>query len=130
MRWPGKIKAGGTTTQAAITMDWTATILSAAGATPDQKYPLDGMDLMPILTGKQGVSERTMYWRTFQREKQKAVRMGEWKYLQDGKGEYLFNLAVDQQEKNDVKAGQEAIFNQLKKQNADWEKTVLQPLPL
>ena len=93
-------------------------------------FPLDGTDLMPILTGKKKDVERTIYWRTFQRNKQKAMRDGEWKYLQDEKGEYLFNLVADQREKNDLKEEQQAIFNRLKKKYAQWEKTVLQPIPL
>lgn len=130
VKWPGKIKEETITDQAAVTMDWTATILSAGGGKTHKNFPLDGIDLIPILTGKKKITQRTIYWRTFQRDKQKAVRMGEWKYLQDEKGEYLFNLVADQEEKNDLKAQQQDIFNRLKKQYADWEKTVLQPIPL
>lgn len=130
VRWPGKINAGSTTLQVAITMDWTATILKAAGAKPDKDYPLDGIDLMPVLTGKDKNIDRTLFWRIFQRSKQKAARDGNWKYLQDENGEYLFNLAADEGEKNDLKAKEETIFNKLKKMYADWEKTVLKPIPL
>lgn len=130
VRWTGKINPGLLTQQAVITMDWTATILSAGGAKAHPDFPLDGIDLMPILTMKKKNIERTFYWRTFQRNKQKAIRMGKWKYLQDEKGEYLFDLATDQPEKNDLKATQQAIFNRLKKMYAQWEKTVLQPIPL
>ena len=48
VRWPGKINAGITTQQVAVTMDWTATILKAGGAKADKDFPLDGIDLMPI----------------------------------------------------------------------------------
>ncbi len=130
VRWPGKINPGLLTEQPVITMDWTATILSAAGAKPRPDFPLDGIDLMPIFTLKKKNIERSFYWRTFQRSKQKAVRTGAWKYLQDEKGEYLFNLATDQQEKNDLAAKQPDIFNRLKKMYAQWEKTVLPPIPL
>ena len=130
VRWPGKINAGGITQQLAITMDWTATILSAAAVKANKDFPLDGMDLIPILTGKKKNSERVFYWRTFQRSKQKAIRDGNWKYLQDETGEYLFDLMADQGEKNDVKAKEDSIFNRLKKEYASWEKTVLQPIPL
>lgn len=130
VRWPGKIKGGIITQQAAITMDWTKTILSAGGAKASKNFPLDGVDLMPIFTGKKKNIERTFYWRTYQRNKQKAIRYGNWKYLQDEKGEYLFDLGTDEAEKNDLKAKEETIFNLLKKKYADWEKTVLQPIPL
>ena len=42
VRWPGKIKPG-TTDQVIITMDWTTTIATVAGAKP--KFPFDGEDL-------------------------------------------------------------------------------------
>ncbi len=130
VRWPGKINEGNITQQLAITMDWTKTILSAGGAKAHKDFPLDGIDLMPILTGKKKNIDRTLYWRTFQRNKQKAIRDGNWKYLQDEKGEYLFNLNADREEKNDAKAKEATIFNRLKQKFAGWEKTVLQPIPL
>ena len=127
IRWPGKIKAGMITKQVAITMDWTATILSAGGAKAPIAFPLDGIDMLPICTGKAKVIDRTFYWKRFQANKQKAIRDGQWKYLQDEKGEYLFDLANDQPEKNDVKEKHKDIFDRLKKKYADWEKTLLQP---
>lgn len=130
VRWPGKFKADNITQQVAITMDWTKTILSAGGAKAHKDHPLDGIDLMPVLTGKKKKIERTFYWRTIQRSKQKAIREGNWKYLQDEKGEYLFDLLSDPGEKNDMKAKKEVIFSRLKQKLADWEKTVLQPIPL
>ena len=130
IRWPGKIKAGITTQQVAITMDWTATILAAAGAKMDENFPIDGIDLMPVLTGKRKNIDRTFCWRTFQRTKHKAIRDGKWKYLQDEKGEYLFDLNADQEEQKDVKTQQPKRFERMKAKFAKWEKTVLQPIPL
>jgi len=130
VRWPNKINAGITTQQVTITMDWTTTILSVGKAKANSNFPLDGIDLMPIMTEKKKTVERTIYWRTFQRAKQKAIRDGKWKYLLDEKGEYLFDLLADQGEKNDLKEKQGIIFNRLKKRYAKWEKTVLQPIPL
>jgi len=130
VRWPNKINAGITTQQVAITMDWTTTILAAGKAKATKSFPLDGINLMPIMIQKNGTAERTLYWRTFQRSKQKAVRDGKWKYLQDEKGEYLFDLLADYGEKNDLKEKEKVIFNRLKKKYANWEKTVLQAIPL
>ncbi len=129
-RWPGKIKPGQITRQISVTMDWTITIMAAAGAKPDPDFPLDGENLLPLLTGNRAENERTLYWRTTQRVQQKAMRMGEWKYLQDAQGEYLFNLAVDEKEKKDRKSGEAKIFQRLKQMYAAWEKTVLPPVPL
>jgi arylsulfatase A-like enzyme len=130
VRWPEKIKPTQVTDQVAVTMDWTATILKLVGAKSQKRFPLDGIDLMPVLTNKTNTIERTLYWRTFQRTKQKAIRMGDWKFLQDENGEYLFNLRNDQVEKNNLKDQNSAMFLKLKEKYAAWEKTVLQPLPL
>lgn len=130
VRWPGKIAARTSTNQMAITMDWTATILAAAGAKPDPAFPLDGIDLMPLLTGKQQETPREFYWRNFQRNQQKAIREGNWKYLQDKDGEYLFNINDDPGEKNNLREKEQTIFERLKKKYAEWESTVLTPIPL
>lgn len=50
-RWPGRIPAGHTSSQPAVTMDLFATILKAAGAAMPDNRVLDGRDLMPLLTG-------------------------------------------------------------------------------
>lgn len=128
VRWPGKIIAGAVTPQVAVTMDWTATILSVAKSKPHPQFPLDGIDLLPVLTGKSKTVERTIYWRVSRPEKQKAIRDGKWKYLQDEKGEYLFDMSADEQEKKDVKSEQQTAFNKLKEKYTQWEKTVLNPI--
>ncbi|MGZ5221108.1 MAG: hypothetical protein ACXWC7_13560, partial [Chitinophagaceae bacterium] len=116
--------------QVAITMDWTATILALAKAKADPGFPLDGIDLAPVITGKKEPIERTFYWRMFQRNPQKAIRDGNWKYLKDDKGEYLFDLLADAGEKNDLKEKEQIVFERLKQKYSDWEKTVLEPVAL
>jgi arylsulfatase A-like enzyme len=88
------------------------------------------MSLLPFLTGERNMMPRTFYWRVFQRNQQKAMRDGDWKWLQDEKGEYLFNVAKDPGEKNNLKEKETAIFDRLKKKYEQWETTVLKPVPL
>ena len=131
VRWAGRIKENSVTNQVVTTMDWTATILSLAKAEAEPKFPLDGIDVMPIMTGKKKETERTLYWRISQRKQHKAMRDGKWKYFQDEKGnEYLFDLSVDPKEENDLKGQQPGVFNKLKNKYSEWEKTVLKPIPL
>ena len=111
-------------------MDWTATILAVAGSRQDLEFPPDGINLLPIVTGKQKNTDRTFYWRLFQENYQKAIRDGKWKYLSFQKGEFLFDLAVDPGEQNDLKEKFPEKFNQLKKKFQDWEAGVLSPVPL
>lgn len=131
VRWPGKIRPGAVSSQQVITMDWTATILAAGGASAHKDFPLDGTNLLPLLTSKQKEKERTFYWRTRnQKSNQQAVREGRWKYLKDERGEYLFDLLADESEKNDLKATHALIFQQLKEKWAQWNGSMLQPVPL
>lgn len=131
VRWPGKIQPNTVCEQVAITMDWTKTILSIAGADKRSSVQMDGIDLTPVLTGKAKESNRTLYWRIFQRNQHKAMRDGKWKYIKDEKGtEYLFDLSLDPSEKNDLKTKQTKVFNQLREKYRLWEATVLQPVAL
>lgn len=129
VRWPGKIKPATVTKQVATTMDWTATILTA-GKARVSKDSIDGIDLMPVMRGQSPEIERTLYWRLAQRAHQKATRSGDWKFVNDGKGEYLFNLATDQAEQHDVKEKYPDLFSTLKSRYEEWESTLLQPIPL
>jgi arylsulfatase A-like enzyme len=129
-RWPGMIPAGSRTDQVAVTMDWAATLLGLAGAHAPRTAPLDGIDLVPALTGAGAPAGRDLFWRISQRRSQKAMRSGDWKYLQTDAGEFLFDLAADAGEKRDRKADQPAMLAQLKAKYAAWEGEVLAPIPL
>jgi arylsulfatase A-like enzyme len=122
VRWPGTVPAGRVTEQAAITMDWTATILAVTGATADPAYPLDGDNLMPVCTGERRSYDRALCWRTIERA---AARVGDWKYLADKDGEYLFDLSVDPGEKDDRRRRQADTFEQIKQQYLTWNGTML-----
>jgi arylsulfatase A-like enzyme len=126
-RWPGQIAPGSSSGQVAVTMDWTATLLALAGARPTQ--PLDGIDLMPALTGSPS-SDRDLYWRISQRRQEKAMRAGKWKYLRKADGEFLYDLAADPGELQDRRAAEPAVFAALQRKYAAWEAEVLPPLPL
>jgi arylsulfatase A-like enzyme len=118
--------------QVAITMDWTATILAAAGGKPDPNYPLDGIDLMPIIRSASprppiSASPRLLFWRT---SIQDAALHGRWKYMRDGQTEYLFDLSVDEREQANFREQNPAVFKQLKEEFTKWDATVLaRPAP-
>ena len=128
-RWPGVIPAGGASDQVCVTQDWTATLLGVAGAEADPRAPLDGMDLLPALTGSPPVA-RDLYWRITQRAQHRAMRRGDWKYLATPEGEHLFDLAQDQGEATDVSGQQPDRLAQLKAAYTAWERGVLAPVPL
>jgi len=126
MRWPARLPKGKTTKQVGITMDLTATFVAAAGAKPAKDRPLDGIDLLPMLTGKRGEQQRTLCWRIDRdSRKQKAVRHGDWKYVHDGGYlEFLYNLKNDIGERKNQAFREPKVLADLKKRLADWEANV------
>jgi arylsulfatase A-like enzyme len=127
-RWPALIPAGSRTDQVSVTMDWSATMASLAGAIVPNR--LDGMDLTPALTARAAPVDRELYWRISQRRKHKAVRRGQWKYLHTEAGEFLFDLGSDPGERANQRAERPAELETLKGMMARWESEVLQPIPL
>jgi arylsulfatase A-like enzyme len=133
-RFPGVIPTNAETHQVAITMDWTATMAKLAGAKPPKNRPFEGIDLLPILSGKKQNVNRTLFWRSvnFSFEKlQRAVRDGNWKYIEELKGKkdsYLFDLSADIGEAKNLTDENPKLVAKLKKKLDRWEADVDPPL--
>jgi arylsulfatase A-like enzyme len=122
VRWPGVVPANRVTGQMAITMDWTATILAAAETTAADGYPLDGIDLLPMLKGGSPVRDRTLYWRM---RTQDAVREGKWKYFREGPRRLLFDLSVDEHEQADFSKKNPDVLERLSAEFKKWNDQML-----
>ena len=122
VRWPGVVPASRETSQMAITMDWTATILAAAHTQPAKDYPLDGIDLLPFVTRAAPLRERTFFWRIGEQD---AVRQGKWKYLRYGEDRMLFDLSVDEREQADFSETHSDVFERLSAEFAKWDQQML-----
>jgi len=118
-RWPESITAGATTIQAAITMDWVATMLDAAQVAPHPDYPLDGISLLATFADPSRVVPRELFWRMKHRD-QRAVRSGPWKYLAQDGFEYLYDLARDPRERANLARREPARFEQLRDRYTSW----------
>ena len=127
VRWPARAPAGATSTQVMTSMDFLPTLLAAAGAAPDPRFPPDGMNLLPVLTGAAPVVPRKLFWR-FKASEQAAVRDGDWKYLKLGGREHLFDVAADPRERAELKDLHPAVFERLKAEYAAWNADML-PYP-
>jgi arylsulfatase A-like enzyme len=116
-RWPARIAPGGVSAQHHLTMDWTATLLDAAGVAPQADFPLDGVSLLPVLADPVHAFERPMFWRMKHRQ-QRAWRAGRWKYLKVDAHEYLFDIETDERERaNRAKVDPQ----RLQQMRAAWE---------
>lgn len=124
IQWPGRIPAGKTTEQVCISMDWMPTLLASAGIKPAADYPLDGMDLSPVLTRSAKPVARKLFWR-YKFHSQSAVRDGDMKFLRIGKNTFLFNLAEDQLERANLKDKKPEVYEKLMADWETWNKTML-----
>jgi arylsulfatase A-like enzyme len=126
VRWPGVIPAKRITHQAAISMDWTATILAAAETKPAEGYPLDGINLLPSIRGATPIQERAFFWRIYDQD---AVRKGNWKYYRNGERHSLFDLTYDQHEQADFGKKNPAMLERLTAEFDVWNQQMLPRLP-
>jgi arylsulfatase A-like enzyme len=99
-------------------MDWSATMIAAAGGRPTAEYPLDGEDMRDVLALKRKSFDREFYWRTY---KQGAMRSGKWKYVREGKTENLYDLSVDEHEQADFGSAEPETLKRLRSAFQRWE---------
>lgn len=124
--WPGRIPEGKTTPQVALTMDMTAIMAAAAGVKTPR--PLDGIDLLPQITGEAKPVKRTVFW-SYKRAQTRrwAAREGDWKYVSDNGTEALHDLAKDEQEEHNVLAPEPVRARRLRDLLAAWKRDTAAP---
>jgi arylsulfatase A-like enzyme len=122
--WPAGIPAGAVSDQVAITMDWFATLLDAAGVAPDQDHPPDGMSLLPVLTGAATPMPRRLFWR-YRMNAQRAMRDGDFKYLKIRDNTFLFNVVDDPRERANLKQLRKDVFDRMETEWHTWNATML-----
>lgn len=121
--WPAVIAPGRESTQQCLTMDWTATLLDAAGVAAHPDYPLDGVSLLPVLRAPGQEFARPVHFRMNHRG-QRALRDGDWKYLRVDGHDYLFNIPADERERANVGGRQPARLAELRAAWEAWNATM------
>ena len=104
-RWSGKIPAGKTYDKPVSSLDIFGTAAAAAGLSVPKNRPIDGVDLLPYLTGANtGRPHETLFWRQGRRT---AIRVGDWKLVLNPRGRsevewQLYDLAKDPSESKNL----------------------------
>ncbi len=122
--WPSRLPAGVVSDQVAITMDWFATVLEAAGVAPDPKHPPDGISLLPVLTGSGDPVPRKLFWR-YRLNRQRAMRDGDSKYLKIRDNRFLFNVVEDPRERGNLRDLRKDVFDRMEGAWHAWNATML-----
>lgn len=137
--WPGHLKPG-VFAQPAIQLDLTVTALATAGVQASPEWGLEGMNLLPFLTGeKTGSPHDALYWRFGQ---QMAVRLGDYKLVrydsnadtltgarnQPVTAAKLYNLAADIGETKDLAAAMPDKVKELQSRWDAWNVANIKPL--
>ncbi len=139
MRWPGVITPGQSYGAPVSHFDIFATAAAVAGVPVPRDRIIDGANLLPFVRGQaQGVPHRELFWRSGD---YRVVRQGDWKLQVTNlpQQDWLYNLADDPGERNNLAASQgakvaelKALLNQFNAQQAKplWPSLAEAPIPL
>ena len=128
MRWPGVLPQGASVAAPVSHFDIFATAAAAAGQKLPADRVIDGIDLLPFVTGQAGGRPHdTLFWRT---DSYRVVRTGDWKLqvTERPRQDWLYDLASDPGEKNNRAAAEPARVAAMKAQLAEWDKAQRKPM--
>lgn len=126
MSWKGVIPEGMTYNKPISSLDIMATIVAQNDIEINEKRPLDGIDLIPFLTGKNtGEPHDYLFWRKWEQNAM-AIRHGNLKLVAnknkaDVKPE-LFNIQNDGAETRNLKSSETATSKALYSEWKKWNK--------
>jgi arylsulfatase A-like enzyme len=128
-RWTGHLPAGAVYESPIIQLDILPTCLAAAGEEIDPEWNLDGVNLLPYLTGENdAIPHETLYWRFGD---QWAVRHGDLKLVvaRGGSGSpELYDLAADIGETKNLAAERPDAVEKLQSLYSAWNAEQAEPL--
>ncbi len=124
--WPGHIPSGNRNAQPLHMIDWYPTLIKLAGGSLQQKLPIDGHDIWPVLTQAAKSPHETLFLPGMAPD-QAAIRRGDWKLLQKSgtKEVELYNLASDLGEKHNVAAEHPDVTKEMQALLDGWLKNAV-----
>jgi len=124
VQWKGHLPAGKVDDRPVTQLDVLPTCLAAAGTPADPAWHLDGVNLLPFLTGENPARpHETLYWRI---DGMWAIRQGDLKLVsaKPGRAPELYDLATDLSEEHDLAAAQPAKATELKRLWDEWNTSL------
>ncbi|MEW4529335.1 sulfatase-like hydrolase/transferase [Maioricimonas sp. JC845] len=118
VRYPPRIPAGSVSDEFLTSLELVPTLLNLAGVEPPEDVILDGFDMLPVLAGESPSERQTMFWKRRQKE---AARVGDWKWVRNESGEFLFNLADDVAEKKNLIDERPEVAGRMRDHFRHWQ---------
>jgi arylsulfatase A-like enzyme len=136
VRMPGRVAAKTECDVPIISQDLYPTLLELAGVPLPAGQAVDALSIVPLLDRKGALPERPLFWHYPHYSNQGgrpggAMRSGPYKlveFFEDSKVE-LYDLASDPGEQHDLAAAQPERAEAMRKQLADWRKSVDAQMP-
>ena len=132
MRWPDRIEAGTEYQRPVTHIDIFSTIAAAAEVNVPADREIDGVDLLPFVTGDRSEDpHEAIFWRT---GTYRAVRSGDWKLQLSDPDEtpFLYNLADDPTEQNNLATTSpmelKRLKNLIQEGMSNWQPPLRPPL--
>ncbi|MGM0530882.1 MAG: sulfatase-like hydrolase/transferase [Bacteroidota bacterium] len=127
VHWPSKIEGGIEFDGLTSALDIFPTSLDAAEAPESAFEKLDGVSLLPFLSGeKEGDPHEELFWR---KDQAAAARVGDYKLIRvERLGYRLYNLEENLDETNNLTDVENEKFELLKEQIGQWEDQLIEPL--
>jgi arylsulfatase A-like enzyme len=121
------VPVGTTSDTPVVSTDLLPTVFAAAGAPAPDGRPIDGCNLVPLLSRGETPPRDTLFWHYPHYSNQggfpgSAVRMGNWKLIQrlETGRLHLYNLRDDPGERNDLAAAEPERAAQMKTRLHAW----------
>ena len=125
VNWPGVISPGSVFDGATSSLDVFPTVCAAAGIDVPDSFQLDGVDLIPYLTGEQvGSPHETLCWSNGPNI---AVRQGDWKLIKSHDHVWLFDLSQDLRERNNLAETLPDKVQELERVHKRWKSEMAEP---
>ena len=123
---PSKVKGGTKFNGLTSSLDIYATVLDIAGVQPSAEKPLDGVSLIPFLTGlNKGNPHEKLFWR---KENMAAARIGDYKLIRvKGVPSVMYQMDENPGETDNLVESQPAKMKMLNKELEKWEKGLVHP---
>jgi len=131
MQWPGHLPKGLTYNRPVLSLDIYATITALAKVPGKPGNPLDGVNLVPYLTGrKTGAPHDKIYLRMPNRGAY-AIRSGDYKLVVPARDQpaELYDLSTDISECRNLAETKPAVLKQLAKEQSAWSRQMKFPAP-